>query len=124
MVTKQTELKRLLAAEQPLVVPDAYDVLSARIIQAAGFKAVQCSGYSFSLNNLYKNERALSFEKNLEITGNILRSVHLPVTADGEDGYAEILKLIMKKLREVFKQYAQHDSITMTYKTEMNIFQS
>jgi hypothetical protein len=33
-------------------------------------------------------------------------------------------KLIMKKLREVFKQYAQHDSITMTYKTEMNIFQS
>jgi 2-methylisocitrate lyase-like PEP mutase family enzyme len=99
MVTKQTELKRLLAAEQPLVVPDAYDALSARIIQAVGFKAVQCSGYSFSLNNLYKNERALSFEKNLEITGNIVRSVHLPVMADGEDGYADGEKFLANILR-------------------------
>jgi len=99
MVTKQTELKRLLAAEQPLVVPDAYDALSARIIQAAGFKAVQCSGYSFSLNNLYKNERALSFEKNQEITENIVRSVHLPVMADGEDGYADGEKFLANILR-------------------------
>jgi len=29
--------------------------------------------------------------------------------------------IIMKKLRGLFKQYAQHDTITMTYKTEMNI---
>ncbi|MEJ2665285.1 MAG: isocitrate lyase/PEP mutase family protein [Spirochaetia bacterium] len=88
MNTKQTELKRLLNSERPLVVPDAYDMLSARLIQAAGFRAVQCSGYSFSLNNLYKNERALSFQKNLEITEGIVRAVDLPVMADGEDGYA------------------------------------
>jgi 2-methylisocitrate lyase-like PEP mutase family enzyme len=83
------ELKELLEDEKPLLVPDANDMLSARIIQAAGFKAVQCSGYSFSINNLLRNERALSLEKNIGITQNIVRAVNIPVMADGEDGYAE-----------------------------------
>ncbi|MBN1797343.1 MAG: isocitrate lyase/phosphoenolpyruvate mutase family protein [Spirochaetales bacterium] len=82
------ELKELLKKEKPLLVPDAYDMLSAKIIQSAGFKAVQCSGYSFSINNLLKNEKALSFEKNIEITQNIVKTVTIPVMADGEDGYA------------------------------------
>jgi len=81
-------LKELLHEEKPLVVPDAYDMLSAKIIQSAGFKAVQCSGYSFSINNLYKTERALSFEKNIKITESIVKTVTIPVMADGEDGYA------------------------------------
>ncbi len=82
------KLKELLHKEKPLVVPDAYDILSAKIIQSAGFKAVQCSGYSFSINNLYKTERALSFEKNIKITESIVKTVTIPVMADGEDGYA------------------------------------
>jgi 2-methylisocitrate lyase-like PEP mutase family enzyme len=82
------ELKELLKNEKPLVVPDAYDMLSARVIQTAGFKAVQCSGYSFSINNLYRNERELSLAKNLEITESIVKAVTVPVMADGEDGYA------------------------------------
>ena len=42
-------LKDLLTAKETLVMPDAYDAMSARIIEQAGFKAVQCSGYSFSV---------------------------------------------------------------------------
>jgi 2-methylisocitrate lyase-like PEP mutase family enzyme len=66
MENKSAELKRLMNTERPLVVPDAYDMLSARVIQTAGFGAVQCSGYSFSINHLYKNEQALPLEENLE----------------------------------------------------------
>jgi 2-methylisocitrate lyase-like PEP mutase family enzyme len=45
-------LKDLLTAGETLVMPDAYDPMSARIIEQAGFKAVQCSGYSYSVGRL------------------------------------------------------------------------
>lgn len=80
-------LRALLKSEHPLVMPDAYDALSARLIENAGFKAVQCSGYSMSLAAGFKSEDDLSFERNLQITQDITRSVTIPVMADGEDGY-------------------------------------
>ena len=46
---KSEVLKHLIVSGNTLVMPDAYDPLSARIIERAGFKAVQCSGYSMAL---------------------------------------------------------------------------
>jgi 2-methylisocitrate lyase-like PEP mutase family enzyme len=80
-------LRTLLKSERPLLMPDAYDALSARLIENAGFKAVQCSGYSMALSVGCKTEDALSFDRNLQITQDIIRSVSIPVMADGEDGF-------------------------------------
>lgn len=80
-------LRELLRTEYPLVMPDAYDGLSARLIELSGFKAVQCSGYSMALASLAAPEAGLSFERNLEITRGIVESVRIPVMADGEDGF-------------------------------------
>jgi 2-methylisocitrate lyase-like PEP mutase family enzyme len=30
-------------------MPDAYDSISAKLIENTGFEAIQCSGYSFSI---------------------------------------------------------------------------
>lgn len=43
------KLRELLKSEKLLLMPDAYDPLSAKMIESAGFKASQCSGYSFSI---------------------------------------------------------------------------
>jgi 2-methylisocitrate lyase-like PEP mutase family enzyme len=80
-------LRTLLKSERPLIMPDAYDALSARLIENAGFKAVQCSGYSMALSAGCKTEDDLSFDRNLQITQDIIRSVSIPVMADGEDGF-------------------------------------
>ncbi len=40
MVSKVVLLRELLASPDTLVMPDAYDPLSARIIESLGFKAV------------------------------------------------------------------------------------
>ena len=45
---KTTQLKELISADEILVMPGAYDCLSAIMIQNAGFKAVQMSGYGFA----------------------------------------------------------------------------
>ncbi len=68
-------------------MPDAYDGLSARLIETAGFKAVQCSGYSMALASLASREESLGLARNLEITRHIVQTVGIPVMADGEDGF-------------------------------------
>lgn len=83
-------LKGLLTANETLVMPDAYDPISARIIEAAGFKAVQCSGYSFSVAACRKQETDVGLEENVAITAGIAAAVALPVMADGEDGFGGV----------------------------------
>lgn len=45
---KTTQLKELISTNEILVTPGTYDYLSAIMIQNAGFKAVQMSGYGFA----------------------------------------------------------------------------
>ncbi len=84
-----TTLRALLASPETLVMPDAYDPLSARIIESLGFKAVQCSGYSFALAACCPSEAEFGFERNLALTKSIVEAVRVPVMADGEDGFGD-----------------------------------
>jgi 2-methylisocitrate lyase-like PEP mutase family enzyme len=92
-MNRSTELNQLLTSKETLVMPDAYDPLSARIIEQAGFKAVQCSGYSFSLAACRKNEIDVTLEENLALTGAIVKAVGVPVMADGEDGFGGVAQV-------------------------------
>lgn len=82
-------LKGLLNSGETLIMPNAYDPISAKIIEYIGFSAVQCSGYSFSIENGYKNEGEIDLQTNLKITKEIVNSVSVPVMADAEDGYGD-----------------------------------
>lgn len=84
---KTKVLKDLLNSPDTLVMPDAYDPISAKLIEAAGFKAVQCSGYSFSIAAGYRREVDVTLEENVEWTRRIVDAVDVPVMADAEDGY-------------------------------------
>ncbi|HMK53243.1 MAG TPA: isocitrate lyase/phosphoenolpyruvate mutase family protein [Methanobacteriaceae archaeon] len=86
---KSITLRKLLSSEKPLVMPDAYDPISACMIEHTGFKAVQCSGYSFSIAAGYLKEYNVSLEENLEWTQRIVDVVDVPVMADAEDGYGD-----------------------------------
>jgi len=90
-MSKSALLRELLASPGTLVMPDAYDPLSARIIESLGFKAVQCSGYSFALAACCPSEAAFGFERNLALTKSIVEAVQVPVMADGEDAFGDPL---------------------------------
>jgi 2-methylisocitrate lyase-like PEP mutase family enzyme len=89
-LNRSQRLRQLLASKETLVMPDAYDPISARIIERAGFKAVQCSGYSFSVAACRQHELDLGLEENLSNTARIIDAVSLPVMADGEDGFGGV----------------------------------
>lgn len=85
---KTTLLKKLINDPEILVMPGAYDVLSARLIEAAGFRAVQCSGFGFAASFLgLPDIGILSSSQMLELTRNICHAVDIPVMADGDNGF-------------------------------------
>lgn len=87
---KGQKLRLALSQSSPLIMPDAFDVLSAKLIERAGFAAVQCSGFSMALAGTGLSEETFPREENLAITRRIVEAVSLPVMADGEDGYGDL----------------------------------
>jgi len=84
---KSRRLRELIQAEDTLVMPDAFDPVSARIIERLGFKAVQCSGFSMAVAAVLPTEAELGREANLNLSRAIVNAVEVPVMADGEDGF-------------------------------------
>lgn len=70
-----------------LVLPNAWDVASARILENAGVAAIATTsaGVAFSLG--YPDGQRISREQMLEVVSRIAARVKLPVTADVEAGY-------------------------------------
>ncbi|AOY97246.1 carboxyvinyl-carboxyphosphonate phosphorylmutase [Cupriavidus sp. USMAA2-4] len=85
---KTTRLSQLIHAPELLVMPGAFDALSARIVQEAGFAAVQCSGFGISVSRLGLPDYSfLAFSDMVEATRRIVDAVELPVMADGDTGF-------------------------------------
>lgn len=70
-----------------VVVPGAHDAMSARVIEACGFEAIQVSGYGLAGSFLGKPDVGLVQMKDvLDITWNIAQAVKIPVMADVDTG--------------------------------------
>jgi 2-methylisocitrate lyase-like PEP mutase family enzyme len=70
-----------------LILPNAWDVVSARVFEESGFGAIATTsaGVAFSLG--YPDGQKISREEMLARVTRIARSVKVPVTADVEAGY-------------------------------------
>lgn len=80
-------LREKLERRQALVVPGCHDALSARVIEAAGFEAVQISGFGLAGSLLAKPDIGLVDMKDiLDRTAQIIRAVDVPVMADMDTG--------------------------------------
>jgi 2-methylisocitrate lyase-like PEP mutase family enzyme len=81
------EALRALHHNNTLILPNAWDAASARIIQQAGFSAIATTsaGIAFSLG--YPDGQRISRKEMLAVVRRISKAVTLPVTADAEAGY-------------------------------------
>jgi len=86
-----------------LVLPNAWDVASARIFEEAGFPAIATTsaGIAFSLG--YPDGQRISREEMIARIGRIARAVKVPVTADIEWGYGSTAEEIARTTREVIE---------------------
>ena len=84
---KAIQFRQLHRGPGVLILPNAWDVASARIFEDAGFPAIATTsaGIAFSLG--YPDGQRIPREEMLARIGRIARAVHVPVTADIEAGY-------------------------------------
>lgn len=83
-----TRLKQLIHSPKLLVMPSAYDSVSARLIEEAGFDAIQCSGMGIAASRYGMPDVSIvSMGEMVEATRIIARSVSIPVMGDGDTGY-------------------------------------
>lgn len=77
----------LHTARELLVLPNAWDVVSARIIENEGFKAIATTSAGVAATLGYPDGEHMSAEENAAVVRRIAQHVAVPVTADAEAGY-------------------------------------
>ena len=89
---RSTLLKNMIAERKALVCPGAHDVISAKLIERAGFKACQVSGFGLSASYLGLPDMAfLSFSEALNFSKNIIDAVEIPVMVDADTGFGNAI---------------------------------
>lgn len=89
-----TRLKNLIEAPELLVVPGAYDALSARLIERAGFDAVQVSGFGISASMLGAIDASFTNLTDVShATRNIVNAVDIPVMTDADTGFGNAVSV-------------------------------
>jgi len=105
MEPSQAELGREFLAlhhsENILVLPNAWDVSSARIFEEAGFPAIGTTSAGIANSLGYPDGQKISRTEMLEVVHRIASAVQVPVTADVEAGYGTTPSEIAKTAREV-----------------------
>ena len=77
-----------------VVAPGAYDCLTARSIERAGFSAVYMTGGGTAASMGYPDYGLLTMTEMADNAGRIAASVKLPVIADADTGYGNELNVI------------------------------
>src|SRR5271169_2369186 len=100
---KAIHFRQLHRGPGVLILPNAWDVASARIFEEAGFPAIATTsaGIAFSLG--YPDGQRIPREEMLARIGRIARAVHVPVTADVEWGYGSTPADAARTTRELIQ---------------------
>ncbi|MBT5038185.1 MAG: oxaloacetate decarboxylase [Rhodospirillaceae bacterium] len=91
-VTKK--LRGLIERDGLVPIVGAYDALSARLVERAGFKVMHVGGYNLSASHLgLPDVGYLTLSETVDLAGRIAANTSLPVIADGDDGYGNHLNI-------------------------------
>jgi 2-methylisocitrate lyase-like PEP mutase family enzyme len=104
-VRKQAEkaerLRKLHAGPRILILANAWDVISARLVEEAGLPAVASTSAGVAAVLGYPDGQRIPMSEMLEFVGRMARGVQVPLTADMEAGYGTSPADMANMAREV-----------------------
>jgi 2-methylisocitrate lyase-like PEP mutase family enzyme len=101
-MTMRQRLRRLIEHAGYTMVPGAYDTLTARLVEQAGFAAVYLTGGGYSRASGYPDLGLLTLSENVRFIGITVEVVGIPVIADADTGYGNAVNVI-RTVREYEK---------------------
>jgi 2,3-dimethylmalate lyase len=93
-MTRCQRLRQLIDQKQGLVVPGAYDGVSAKLIEQAGFPVVYMTGYGASASRLGLPDMGFAgLAEMVDHARNMAAAVSIPLIADADTGYGNALNV-------------------------------
>ena len=94
-------MRKLHSVPRVLVLPNAWDVVSACVLEELGYPAIATTsaGVAFALG--YPDGQRVTRDEMLEVVARIARAVRVPVTADMEAGYGTTLADMAKTAKAI-----------------------
>ena len=90
-----TVLRQMLAEPAIIVLPGAYDALTARLAERVGFSAVFTTGFGFAATVLGVPDLGLlTMSETMDRVRHIVRAVGIPLIADMDTGYGNALNVV------------------------------
>jgi 2-methylisocitrate lyase-like PEP mutase family enzyme len=89
MNSKVAQFRRL-HEQRPLILPNAWDAASARVIESAGAQAIATTSAAVSWTHGRRDGQTLRREEMMRVIQSIAEAVSVPVTADLEGGYGDV----------------------------------
>ncbi|GAA0928244.1 oxaloacetate decarboxylase [Pseudonocardia zijingensis] len=91
----RARLRELLAGPAPVVAPGAYDALSARLVEQAGFGVVYMTGFGTTASLLGRPDVGLlGGAEMVDNARRIVAAVDVPVIADADTGYGNAINVL------------------------------
>lgn len=94
-MTPRKQLRKLLEGPEIITAPGAYDCLTARLIEQAGFPAIYMTGSGISNTLLGRPDLGLvSMKEMADKVAYMADAVEAPILADADTGYGNALNVI------------------------------
>jgi len=93
-MSKFIKFKELHSTGEILFLPNAWDVLSAIVLEQSGYKAIGTTSWGISNSMGYKDGENIQFSELLKLVRKMLDVVNIPITVDIESGYGETPEII------------------------------
>ncbi|MEN1970064.1 isocitrate lyase/phosphoenolpyruvate mutase family protein [Lentibacillus sp. N15] len=98
---KAQQFHQLHQRSSTFVLPNAWDVISARVFEECGFEAIGTTSAGISVSLGYTDGQNIPADKMIEVIKSIADSVNIPVTADIEAGYGKTIEEVLETVRKV-----------------------
>ncbi len=98
---KAEQFRKLHHGPRMLLLPNAWDVASARILEEAGFPAIATSSAGVAASLGYPDGQRISRREMLGMVERIAQAVRVPVTADLEAGYGKTPEDMAELVKEI-----------------------
>ena len=96
---RTTRLRQLLNAPDILVVPGAYDGITVRLIEQAGYPCAYMTGAGTSMTNGFPDFGLLTMSEMVANAGMMANAISIPLIADCDTGYGNELN-VTRAIRE------------------------
>ncbi|WP_099361226.1 isocitrate lyase/PEP mutase family protein [Fredinandcohnia onubensis] len=101
LIAKSELFRALHKGKKTMILPNAWDVISAKMFEECGCKAIGTTSAGVAMSLGYPDGQEIPFETMLSVIKNMVNAVDVPVSADIESGFGKTTKEILHTIEQL-----------------------